>query len=73
MKEVTITIKRDDVYEEVAKTTAYTGSRLDEDGYRKAVAKMISNIRSMGLNTVILQIRPYGDSFYESDVYDFFN
>ena len=43
--------------------------KLDEDGYRKAVAKMISNIRSMGLNTVILQIRPYGDSFYESDVY----
>lgn len=31
MKEVTITIKRDDVYEEVAKTTAYTGSRLDEN------------------------------------------
>ena len=42
--------------------------KLDEEGYRKAVAKMISNIRSMGLNTVILQIRPYGDSFYESDV-----
>ena len=43
--------------------------RLDEDGYTKAVAGMISNIRSMGLNTVILQIRPYGDSFYESDIY----
>lgn len=43
--------------------------KLDENGYRKAAERLISNIRSMGLNTVILQIRPYGDSFYESDIY----
>lgn len=43
--------------------------KLSESDYTAAVKRIISNIKSDGLNTVIFQIRPYGDSFYDSEYY----
>jgi len=43
--------------------------RLAEGEYISAVRRMAENIKSDGLNTVIMQIRPYGDSFYNSAYY----
>ncbi len=42
---------------------------LGEGEYTAAVRRMVTNIKAEGLNTVIMQIRPYGDSFYRSAYY----
>ena len=45
------------------------GKQRDVDDYTEKVEKMITNIRSLGINTVIFQLRPNGDSIYPSEVY----
>lgn len=45
------------------------GKTREKDEYETLVGRVVSDIVSLGFNTVILQIRPYGDSFYPSDVY----
>lgn len=41
----------------------------EEQDYRRLVNIMISNIKKDGFNTVFLQVRPNGDSMFESDIY----
>lgn len=43
--------------------------RQSEAGYIASVKKIVANLKSDGINTVIFQIRPYGDSFYDSAYY----
>lgn len=40
-----------------------------ESAFRASVQKMYQNCVNAGLNTVIVQVRPYGDSFYPSDLF----
>lgn len=37
-----------------------------ESEYRKNLGKALDNIRDLGLNTVIFQVRPFGDALYPS-------
>ncbi len=45
------------------------GVQRNEESYTKLVKKIIGNIKNLGFNTVIYQIRPYGDSMYDSALY----
>ncbi|MDD4124600.1 MAG: family 10 glycosylhydrolase [Eubacteriales bacterium] len=45
------------------------GVQRSRDGYTALVRTIIANIVKCGFNTVIYQIRPFGDSMYESDYY----
>ena len=40
-----------------------------ESAFRASVQTMYQNCVNAGLNTVIVQVRPYGDSFYPSDLF----
>ena len=40
-----------------------------ESAFRTSVQQMYQNCVNAGLNTVIVQVRPYGDSFYPSDLF----
>ena len=44
------------------------GQRAQED-YTERVRKVIKNIRSIGINTVYIQLRPNGDSIYPSELF----
>ena len=39
------------------------------EDFTARVRVMLQNLRDMGFNTVIVQVRPFGDSFYPSDYY----
>lgn len=41
----------------------------DEKDYRNRIKTMIGNLADDGFDTVFLQLRPNGDSMYESDIY----
>lgn len=41
----------------------------DENDYREKVRAMLDNLVRDGFNTVFLQVRPNGDSMYESEIY----
>lgn len=41
----------------------------NEADYRDKVGTMIANLKRDGFNTVFLQVRPNGDSMYESEIY----
>ena len=45
------------------------GRQRNVEDYTKKVEKMVSNICSLGINTVIFQLRPNGDSIYPSALY----
>ncbi len=45
------------------------GKQRNIEDFEKNVQDIILNIKSLGFNTIILQIRPNGDSFYQSDIY----
>ncbi|MBQ7048876.1 MAG: family 10 glycosylhydrolase, partial [Clostridia bacterium] len=55
--------------------TAYTSlfkdgtSQRSESSYRELVEQMINGLSRDGFNTVMLQMRPYGDSLYPSQYY----
>ena len=40
-----------------------------ESSYRELVATALNNVKALGFNTVIVQVRPNGDSFYPSEYY----
>lgn len=44
-------------------------SGMSESAFTAGVEKMYQNCIQAGLNTVIVQVRPYGDSFYPSDYF----
>lgn len=39
------------------------------DAYTQAMATVLDNCKSLGLNTVILQVRPFGDAMYPSELF----
>lgn len=41
----------------------------DKADYTARVNEIMTNIASLGFNTVIVQLRPYADSFYPSEIY----
>lgn len=45
------------------------GAQRGESEARVIIKRIVSTIYEKGFNTVFLQIRPYGDSFYKSDIY----
>lgn len=45
------------------------GKQRDEASFRLLAADVMKNIASCGLNTVFMQIRPFGDSFYPSEFF----
>ena len=44
-------------------------ARREERDYCRLLDKMLDNVAESGFNTVFLQVRPNGDSMYESDYY----
>ncbi|MDL2219059.1 family 10 glycosylhydrolase [Ruminococcaceae bacterium OttesenSCG-928-O06] len=42
-----------------------------EESARAAVATMFENCAHLGLNTVIVAVRPFGDALYESDIFPY--
>ena len=42
-----------------------------EESFRKDIDNMFTNCRDTGLNTVIVQVRPFGDALYRSDIYPY--
>ncbi|MBE6678785.1 MAG: PASTA domain-containing protein [Ruminococcaceae bacterium] len=47
----------------------YGTNQRDEASYRTLVERVINNMSRDGFNTVYLQMRPYGDALYPSEVY----
>ena len=45
------------------------GRQRDRESFTRLVEQILGNISSLGLNTVFLQVRPFADSFFESEVY----
>lgn len=41
----------------------------DEKSFTKKVTQMLDNCVEWGINTVFLQVRPFSDSFYESEIF----
>ena len=41
----------------------------NSDDQKKQIDKMINNINDFGLNTIILQVRPFADAIYESKLF----
>ncbi len=48
---------------------ASSSSQRPETTYRNYVSQIINNLASDGYNTIFVQMRPYGDSFYPSEIY----
>lgn len=46
-----------------------SGTPLNESAFRKKAAQVMQNILDDGYNTVMLQMRPFADSFYKSEYY----
>ena len=46
-----------------------SGKQRDSAQFEKYIKKIISNVKDNGINTIIVQVRPYADSMYPSDVY----
>ncbi len=44
------------------------GSQRSESDYRKRIITVIDNMQKCGFNTLIVQTRPYADSFYPSEI-----
>jgi len=40
------------------------------DDFRREIQAMLDNVKALGMNTVFVQVRPFSDAIYESDVYD---
>lgn len=45
------------------------GRQRDRDDFLLKIDKILDNIVSLGMNTVIVQVRPFGDSMYPSELY----
>ncbi|MBE6783471.1 MAG: hypothetical protein E7536_05610 [Ruminococcaceae bacterium] len=42
---------------------------ISEGGFRAKAENMFKDIKAKGFNHVFLQVRPYGDAFYKSDIF----
>ena len=40
-----------------------------EDSFRKSIGNYFDNISALGFNTVYVQVRAFGDAYYDSDLY----
>ena len=47
----------------------YRGKQREAAEYTRLAMRVISNLSSMGINTVFIQLRPNGDSIYPSEIY----
>lgn len=45
------------------------GTQRDEADFTARMARVLDNVSSLGFNTVLLQVRPNGDSMYPSEYY----
>ena len=45
------------------------GVQRERSDFEARIDKMLDNVVSIGINTVIVQVRPFADSMYPSDVY----
>ena len=45
------------------------GRQRDRDDFTKHICTVLDNVKSVGVNTVIVQVRPFCDSFYPSKYY----
>lgn len=45
------------------------GEQREVSDFRRLIRRMMEKISAMGFNTVIFQVRPYGDSLYPSEIY----
>ena len=45
------------------------GKQRDRAQFEKYIKKILANVKDNGINTIIVQVRPYADSMYPSDVY----
>ena len=46
----------------------FTGNN-NEEGFKKAIDKALSELNSMGFNTLCVQVRAFSDAFYKSDYF----
>ncbi len=46
-----------------------SSSQRSESTYRTYISQIVNNLVRDGFNTIFVQMRPYGDSFYPSEVY----
>ncbi len=45
------------------------GAQRAEESFKSYAREIMANIKSVGINTVIIQVRPYADSMYPSEYY----
>lgn len=44
-------------------------AQRDEQSFKKLIVKILENVKSVGMNTIIVQVRPNADSMYPSEYY----
>ncbi len=45
------------------------GAQRDKESFESLYSRVLNNIKNDGYNTVIVQVRPYADSFYPSELF----
>lgn len=45
------------------------GEQRNESDFRERIKGILANVRALGINTVFVQVRPFADSFYLSEIY----
>ncbi|MBE7066941.1 MAG: hypothetical protein E7385_05250 [Ruminococcaceae bacterium] len=50
-------------------TNPQTGLQADQSVFTENIKKILKNVKSLGFNTIILQVRPNADSMYPSEYY----
>ena len=45
------------------------GAQREKKDFEKRINNVLDNVVSLGMNTVIVQVRPFADSMYPSEVY----
>lgn len=44
-------------------------SSVGEEQFTKNIEQAFDNVKALGLNTVIAQVRPFSDALYESELF----
>ena len=45
------------------------GEQREKNDFEKRIVSVLDNVVSLGMNTIIVQVRPFGDSMYPSEFY----
>lgn len=45
------------------------GAQRSESDFRERIRAILQNVKGLGINTIFVQVRPFGDSFYPSELY----